>query len=133
MNQHLINALNGHSLAVDNGKITTFNGHGVADLYRLITEEPETLAGASVADKVVGKAAAALMILGGVKELYAATISELALSLLAHSAVSVAFAQRVPHIANHAGTGWCPLETACRDCATARQCLTETEKFIKTK
>ena len=57
----------GWSLVVDNGAIRTFSGRGVSDLYGLLTREPETLRGASVADKVVGKGAAALMVLGGVK------------------------------------------------------------------
>lgn len=48
------------------GKPRLFRERGVKDLYRLLTTEPSSLAGAFVADKVVGKAAAALLILGGV-------------------------------------------------------------------
>ena len=71
----------GWSLVVDNGAIRTFSGRGVSDLYGLLTREPETLRGASVADKVVGKGAAALMVLGGVKEVYADVASAPALGL----------------------------------------------------
>lgn len=49
-------------------EIRVFHERSVKDLYRLLKEESEFLDGAFVADKVVGKAAAALMILGGVKE-----------------------------------------------------------------
>ena len=74
----------GYSLVLQkDGKIHTFSERGVADLYRLRSENPELLQGAFLADKVVGKGAAALMILGGVAELHADVISEPALSLLA--------------------------------------------------
>lgn len=83
MNDRLIEILhNGnHSLVVDNGTIHTFNGRGVSDLYRIYTTEPEILKGASLADKVVGKGAAALMVLGNVRLIYADVISRPALSL----------------------------------------------------
>lgn len=69
MMEDLIRLLHGgdHSLVVANGNVYTFNGRGVTDLYALLREDPGFLKGASIADKVVGKAAAALMILGGVK------------------------------------------------------------------
>lgn len=51
-----------HSLVVANGDVCTFDGRGISDLYNLLSEDPEFLRGASVADKVVGKGAAALMI-----------------------------------------------------------------------
>ena len=46
--------------------IRIFRERGVKDLFRLLKEEPVMLRGAFIADKVVGKAAAALMVLGGV-------------------------------------------------------------------
>ena len=55
-----------YSLVVAHGEIRTFSGRGVSDLYALSGEDPGFLRGASVADKVVGKAAAALMIVAGV-------------------------------------------------------------------
>ena len=71
--EELINLLHtgGYSCTIANkGEIRTFTQRGVADIYDLLTQEPEFLKGASIADKVVGKGAAALMILGGIKELY---------------------------------------------------------------
>lgn len=64
--EELINLLHtgGYSCVIANeGKIRTFTQRGVADLYDLLTREPEFLKGALIADKVVGKGAAALMIL----------------------------------------------------------------------
>ena len=76
------------SCVIRNGDVTRiFRERGVKDLYRLLEEEPELLDGAFVADKVVGKGAAALMILGGVGELHADVISRPARLLLAASPV----------------------------------------------
>lgn len=80
-----------HSLVVSNGEVRTFDRRGVADLYALLQEDSDFLKGASVADKVVGKAAAALMILGEVGELHADVVSRPALDLFADSGVRVSY------------------------------------------
>lgn len=124
----------GHTLVVANGNVfRTFDRRGVADLYRLLREEPEFLRGAVVADKVVGKAAAALMLLGGVAELHTDIISGKAIELLHGSSLRYAYDLEVPHIINRTRDGWCPLETRCRDCRTAEECLTQIEAFIASR
>ena len=90
-----------HSLVVANGEVCTFNGRGVIDLYHLLQDDPGFLYEASIADKVVGKAAAALLALANVKEVYADVI------------------------------GWCPLEILCFDCATPEECFHQIEAFYK--
>ena len=70
------------SCIVANERTTfTFHERGVKDLHRLLRDEQQPLKGALIADKVVGKGAAALMIAGGAKWIYAKVISEAALSL----------------------------------------------------
>ena len=122
-----------HSLVLRtrDGQVLTFDGRGVSDLRNLLSNQKNLLCGAVVADKVVGKAAAALMVLGGVVGLHALLISEGALSLLAKYNVKVEFDQKTDHIINRTNTGWCPMENACRDCTTAEECLVEIEKTIK--
>lgn len=104
-----------HSLVIDNGEVRTFDGKGVKDLLRLLNEEPQVLNGAKIADKVVGKAAAALMVLGKVREVYAELISTSAVELLRKYGVAVSFGNETDHIMNRDQTGWCPMETACRN------------------
>lgn len=121
-----------HTLVVagGDGEVRTFDRRGVADLLDLLTAEPRFLRGAVVADKVVGKGAAALMISGGVAEVHTGIISEDALALFAESNVRVTFDRQVPFIRNRAGTGCCPVEALCRDCATAAECLPRIRNFI---
>lgn len=119
-----------HSLVVANGEVCTFNGRGISDLYVLLTNNPGFLREASVADKVVGKGAAALMVLGGVQEVYAGVISTPALNLFHKSGITVRFGQEVPNIINRTDDGICPVEQLCTDYATAAECLPVIRKFL---
>ena len=105
------------SCVVRNGdEVRIFRERGVKDLYRLLREEPQLLDGAFVADKVVGKGAAALMILGGVEELFADVVSRAALDLFAAAGKAVAYTVAVPHIINRAADGICPVERLSAKC-----------------
>lgn len=123
-----------HSLVVGtaDGNTLTFDGRGVSDLLRLLDTAPQTLQGATLADKVVGKAAAALMIAGQVSEVHADTISEQALRLFNANAPGtvVGYDRAVPHIINRQQTGWCPMELACRDCQTAEECVVKIKEKL---
>lgn len=119
------------SLVVSNGSRTeSFFGRGVSNLYRLLSDDPQLLAGASVADKVVGKGAAALMILGGVSRVHADVVSRQALNLFRSSEVAVSFATEVENIINRKGDGICPVEALCSDCSTAEECLPRITQFL---
>ena len=114
------------------GETRLFWERGVQDLYRLLKTEPDFLRGAFIADKVIGKAAAALMALGGVDEVFAGVISSPARELLERSGIKVDCLSEVPHIINRTRTGWCPLETRCFRMHTAEECLQQIEDFIHT-
>jgi len=135
MMDELIKLLHGgnYSLVAANGYTRTFDRRGIADLYDLLSDDPAFLAGAFIADKVVGKGAAALVILGHASELYADIISEAALEMLSQSPVKVSFGQLVPHIINHNGTGWCPVETLCKDSKTPEECLPLIQNFMNNR
>ena len=67
------------------------------------------------ADKVVGKGAALLYALLGIKEIYALVISESALSVLQNNGIICTYDSLVPHIINRRGDGICPIERATMD------------------
>ena len=115
----------------NNGITRTFTQRGVADLYDLLVDEPAFLHGALIADKVVGKGAAALMILGGVKELYTDVISTKALKLFEGASVKVSFGKEVPFIWNRDHTGHCPVETLCNDIDSAADIFPLIRQFIQ--
>ena len=86
---------------------------------------------AFVADKVVGRGAAALMILGGVKGVFARVISMPALEFFRTYGVDAAFATEVPHIINRQGTDWCPLEKRCIHAQTVEECREIIDRFVR--
>ena len=104
------------------GRVESFTQRGVADLLYLLQTEEKKLKGAMVADKVVGKAAAALMIVGGVSRVYADVISKPALNLFAQNNVEVHYGELVDMIINRSKTDFCPMEKLCLDIPTAQQC-----------
>lgn len=104
--EQLVETLNKgqHTLVLfdSQGQLHTFNNRGVKDLYQLLTQQPEVLKGALVADKVVGKGAAALMAAGGVARLHTHTVSKPAKELLGKAGIDFAFDVEVDHIENRA-------------------------------
>ena len=98
----------------ENGDIHRFTQRGVKDLVTLVGERPEVLQGAFIADKAVGKAAAACMVVGGVKHVHADVMSEPALALLNAHGIIAEYGQLVDHIINRTGTDWCPMERLSR-------------------
>ena len=122
----------GYSCVIRNGnEVRTFTMRGVADLYFLLKNDKNFLKGAFIADKVVGKGAASLMVLGGISGLYTDIISSQALPLLRQAGIQVNFGKEVPHIINRAKDGWCPIETLCKNAATAQECFPLIEEFVQ--
>lgn len=122
----------GCSCVIRNGEtLRSFHQRGVSDLWRLLQEEPALLRGAFVADKVVGKGAAALMAAGGVRGLFARTVSRPALELLAASGIPVMYETVVEHIINRAGNDICPVERLCAGARTPEECLPRIGEFVQ--
>ena len=105
-----VNSLGTHSGALcKKGKVITSDKRGVAPLTELI-ESGADISGFSAADRVVGKAAAMLMIHLGITDVFAVTLSESAEALLKKHGVSVKFKNRTERIMNRDNTGPCPME-----------------------
>ena len=84
---------------------------GVKPLLRWL-EEGEPLSGFSAADKVIGRAAAMLFALAGVKAVYGAVMSAPAAEFLRDAGIPYEYGELTEQIINRAGTGMCPMEEA---------------------
>lgn len=115
----------------NNGRIDVFHRRGVADLLELHGKCPQKLKGAKIADKVVGKGAAAIMVAGGAKEVYADAISIPALELLRENGISVEYNQLTENIRNRANTGICPIELICMPLDDVSDMLKAMHKFLE--
>ena len=121
----------GYSCVIRKGDDTrTYHQRGVADLWQLCHDEEHFLQGAHIADKVIGKGAAALMIYGGACEVYADVISRPALALLQEHGIEVSYREMTDRIVNRRGDGLCPVETLCVDLNTIDEMVETISNFI---
>ncbi len=82
---------------------------GVSAIVGFITSGID-LNGFSVADKIVGKAAALLFALAGIRQIYATTMSVGAVGVLQKYGIRYEYGTLVDSIRNRDGTGPCPIE-----------------------
>ena len=106
------------------GKDTVYSSaqRGVKPLLRWL-DEGLCLKQFSAADKVVGKAAAYLYVLLGIRSLYAKVISEQALGVLEDHKIEVSYDTKVEVIRNRTNTGLCPMEQCVIGINTPREAL----------
>lgn len=124
--EQMLDQLNANSLSLlvrNHGLTTQHENRGVQDLLTLIQNDPKRLKGAVVADKIIGKAAAALMIAGGVKEVHTNIICTPARELFENAGVVVKAREEVPMILNRDQTGQCPIDSRLNDAATVEECV----------
>jgi hypothetical protein len=112
-------ALKGRALTiavVKNGKlIFSTNAPGLMAIFWAHKALGGELAGSSVADKVVGKAAALIYAYHRVRAVFGATMSEGALAVLRDRGIGLKFDRLVPVIKGKDGIRMCPFERAVMD------------------
>ena len=86
-----------------------------------------------MADRVVGKAVAAMLVKGGVKNVYADMISLSALTLLRNAGIDTDYDQLVTYIKNTRLTDWCPVEAMCYNEQTVDEILPIVQRFVEDK
>ncbi len=96
--------------AITKNGLKTSQLRGIAPMMNLLREDEESLLDACVADRVMGKAAAFLLLKGKAAKLYAKVISRHALDILEKSRIEVVYDKCVPYIVNRKGDGMCPME-----------------------
>lgn len=122
----LLNILNANEqslVILNNDSLSYYNGRGVSDLLALLTDEPDRLKGAVVADKMVGRAAAVLMASAGVSEVHTNIISTPALAMLRESGIPVFYSEEVPQILNRDRSGQCPIDALLNDADNVDECV----------
>lgn len=97
-------------LVKDNQIIATGTREGVGELLNAIAEFPDAARGASLADKIVGKAVAMIAIYAGIAEIYTPLGSESAAQVLAQHQIPFHAQRTVPLIQNKRNDGACPME-----------------------
>lgn len=86
---------------------------GVAPILDILSGDASIyLKHAVIADKVIGRAAALLLVLGGVDALDTHLISDHAIDIFEKYDIPYTYDKNVPYIVNREGTDMCPMEKA---------------------
>ena len=125
----------GHSCVFVSEKETLISDErGVKPLLGLLSDKKD-MSSFSAADKIVGRAAAFLYVLLGVKEVYAEVLSKKAKPVFERYGITVFSGTETDEIINRDKTGICPMEKAVENTENpeeARRKIEETlEKLIK--
>ena len=108
-------SLSGHTIALcKSGHILTSDKRGIAPMADYITEGV-ALQGYSVADLVVGKAAAMLFVKAGIVSVFARTLSVGGKAILEKYGIACDYDVLTDKIINRDGTDLCPMERAVAD------------------
>ena len=98
-----------------NGEIEEYYNPRVQDIVTILKENKDALKGATIADKVIGKVAGSLLAISGVKEIYANTISKIAIPVLEANNIKYSYKNKAEYIINNDKTGMCPMENKFKD------------------
>ena len=99
-----------------NGRIIyETDAHRISGFMRAIDTLGIQLCGASVADKVAGKALALLCIFAGIREVYAEVLSKKAQDIFNQNQVTYQWLQIVDNVLDLTKTGVCPFEKAAAE------------------
>ncbi len=90
-------------------------GIGVKPIIKVINSNPDLITDAIIIDKVIGKAAAMLLIKFKAQAVHGLLMSETALKLLDRHGLKYQYDNLVPYIANRNNDGLCPLEDSVKD------------------
>lgn len=130
--KELLNTENLNLAIVKDSKIIfKSKDRGIKPLYTAINEIKEDLVGASIADRVTGRAAAMLCEYGFIKELHTKLISENAISILKDTKIIFNYDEVTPFIKNRDQTGMCPVETLSIKTNNINELLDGISKFLE--
>lgn len=116
------------------GTKVEITGMGIAPAIRLL--ENGDFADAIVVDKIVGKAVAMLMSLGGVYYVHGVVMSQSAIDWLTQKKIPFSYDTAVENIVNRTGRGVCPMEETVKfipNEATALEALKKKVEELRTK
>ena len=120
----------GYTLVVcSGGRVFVSEDKGIKPLLGLVKSQDDW-SGAYAADKIVGKAAAMLYTLLGVKAVFAEVLSEKAKEIFEKIGIEFEYNTLTENIINRQGTGLCPMEEAVKDTDNAEEALAAIETKI---
>ncbi len=88
---------------------------GIKPLLKMLYEEKESLIGATVVDKIIGKAVASILICAKVKSVYSFDMTKLAYEMLIDKGIEAKCNKIIDYVVNRDNTGKCLMEITCEN------------------
>lgn len=98
-----------------NGEVKEYYQNRIKDIKEILQNDKQALQGATIADKVIGKVASSILVVAGVKEIYADVMSKYAIPVLKENDVGYEYKNLVEYVQNNDKTGMCPMESKYRE------------------
>ena len=115
---------------VNHDEVRTSTERGIRPMVEHVLKEAELMKGASIADKVIGKAAALLAVHASVSELYSPLVSRGAVEVCQTHGILLNYQQVVDHIQNRTKTGFCPMEALSEGVTEPEEMLARVQGFL---
>jgi hypothetical protein len=116
-------------VVIKNGEIVkTLNGRGIKPIVNMYDEG--ILCDTTVVDKVVGRASAMIMVLGGIKSCHAVLISESAKAFFETNGIALEYENICEYIVNRTRDGRCPMESAVQGIDDPKEALIAVKKKL---
>ncbi|MFA5523610.1 MAG: DUF1893 domain-containing protein [Tissierellales bacterium] len=116
---------------VKEGKIIfTSTDKGIKPMYTAVLDLKEDLKGASVADRVIGRAAAILCKHVDIKGLYTKLISHEAIKVFEDTTISFFYDESSPYIKNRDKTDMCPVEKLSQNVNNPEELIQKISHFL---
>ena len=106
-----------------NGEQIIEQGRGLSPLLSIYEQHPDAMIGAIVVDKVIGRAAAMILLEGKAAMVHGILMSEDAYELLWKKGVKTSYGELVPRILNPQRDGLCPLEQSVEGITDPKQAI----------
>lgn len=102
-------------VVLKNGEYITSDAFGIKPLMVLLREDKSCFDGCAVADKIIGKAAALMLVLGKAQAVYGRIMSRSGAEILSKSNIYFEYGELVDGIKNRDKTDLCPMEKTVLD------------------
>ena len=117
-------------VVIKNNEIIKDKAIGIKPIFQRIKMDKNFFINTLIADKIIGKAAALLLVSSGIREVYGQIMSKSAIEVLKNYNIYYRYGEKVDFIHNRNNTGLCPMEETVRYIESPSEVFIPLEKTI---
>ena len=129
--KYIVNSNKHAFIAINKNETYTSDDIGVKPIITKLRQDKEYFKDFVIGDKIIGKAAALLLVLSKVNYVYGKIMSKAAVEVLQSNSIVFEYGEIVDFIQNRTNTGMCPLEDSVKDTCSPENAFFLIEERIK--